>query len=124
MLKLADGSFVPVRVRALDMPHPPAKSIDSAVADRVLVVMTSLEEQRAYDRETQRLLAELRTANTRLSGTLSVIMSAAGSKDLPSLIDSVLNKLVDTLEADGSTLYFAESGGFKLRGVSNGLSRS
>lgn len=124
MLKLADGSFVPVRVRALDMPHPPVKSIDSAAADRVLVVLKSLEEQRAYDRETQRLLAELRTANTRLSGTLSVIMSAAGSKDLPSLIDNVLNKLVDTLEADGSTLYFAESGGFKLRGVSNGLTRS
>lgn len=123
MLKLADGSFVPVRVRALDMPRPPIRSIDSGAADRVLVVLKSLEEQRAYDRETQRLLAELRTANTRLSGTLSIIMSAAGAKDLPSLIDSVLNKLVDTLEADGSTLYFAESGGFKLRGVSNGLTR-
>lgn len=121
MLKLADGSFVPVRVRALDMPRPLGAA---SYGDRVLVVMKSLEEQRAYDRETQRLLAELRTANTRLSGTLSVIMSAAGSKDLPSLIDNVLNKLVDTLEADGSTLYFTESGGFKLRGVSRGLSRS
>ena len=52
-----------------------------------------------------------------------MIMTAAGSKDLVSLLDAVLNKIVETLDADGSSIYFAESGGFKLRGVSYGLAR-
>ncbi len=111
MLKLADGSFVPVRVRATELES----------GGRLLVVLRSLEEQSAYDRQTQRLLSELQAANKRLSGTLSVIMSAVGSKDLPSLLDTVLNKLSDALSADGASIYVAENGGFKLRGFSKGL---
>ncbi len=111
MLKLADGSFVPVRARATELES----------GGRLLVVLRSLEEQSAYDRQTQRLLSELQAANKRLSGTLSVIMSAVGSKDLPSLLDTVLNKLSDALSADGASIYVAENGGFKLRGFSKGL---
>lgn len=43
-------------------------------------------------------------------------MSTVGSEDLSALLDTVLNKLADTLNADGTTIYFSESGGFKLRG--------
>lgn len=120
MLKLPDGSFVPVNVRALKIGHD-LFPLDEHHAERVLVVIKSLEEQTAHDRQTQRLLSELQAANKRLSGTLSVIMSAVGSKDLPTLLDTVLNKLSGALDAGGSTIYIAENGGFKLRGFSRSL---
>ena len=120
MLKLPDGSFVPVNVRALKIGHDLFLA-DEHHAERVLVVIKSLEEQTAHDRQTQRLLSELQAANKRLSGTLSVIMSAVGSKDLPTLLDTVLNKLSGALDAGGSTIYIAENGGFKLRGFSRSL---
>lgn len=120
MLKLPDGSFVPVNVRALKIGHD-LFPLDEHHVERVLVVIKSLEEQTAHDRQTQRLLSELQAANKRLSGTLSVIMSAVGSKDLPTLLDTVLNKLSGALDAGGSTIYIAENGGFKLRGFSRSL---
>ena len=121
-IKLPDGSFVPIRVRARTVsPTMLADDGQRDPAGRVLVVINSLEEQYSRDRQTQRLFSELQAVNRRLSGTLSVIMTAAGSKDLPSLLDAVLNKIVETLDADGSSIYFSESGGFKLRGVSYGL---
>lgn len=122
MLKLPEGSFIHVRARAGEVPPHPL-GINGANGGRLLVVIKNLEERYAYDRQTQRLFSELQAVNRRLSGTLSVIMTAAGSKDLVSLLDAVLNKIVETLDADGSSIYFAESGGFKLRGVSYGLAR-
>ena len=120
MLKLPDGSFVPVNVRALKIGHE-LLPLDARRAGRILVVIKSMEEQTAHDRQTQRLLSELQAANKRLSGTLSVILSAVGSKDLPTLLDTVLNKLSAALDAGGSTIYIAENGGFKLRGFSKSL---
>lgn len=120
MLKLPEGSFIPVSARASEVSSR-VFGIFSHGGKRVLVVVRSLEEQYAHDRQTQRLFTELQAVNRRLSGTLSVIMTAAGSKDLPSLLDAVLNKLVETLDADGSSMYFSENGGFKLRGISYGL---
>lgn len=120
MLKLCDGSFIPVNVRSLMMTPPKFTGL-SHRPPRVLVVLRNLEEQYSKDRRAKRLLSELQSANKRLSGTLSVIMSTVGSEDLSALLDTVLNKLVDTLEADGTTIYFSENGGFKLRGASKSL---
>lgn len=120
VFKLADGSFIPVNVRALEI-GAGLSSTHRAMRGNILVAINSLEEQAAYDRQSQRLLAELQAANRRLSGTLSVIMSAVGSQDLPSLMDTVLNKLSDALDANGATVYMAENGGFKLRGHSSSL---
>lgn len=121
MLKLPDGSFIPVRVRALEL-------IGAGEGDdhahRYVVAIRSLEEQYAHDRKTQRLLSELQAANKRLSGTLSVIMSTVGSSDMPTLLDTVLNRMAETLDAAGTTIYFAESGGFKLRGASRAIASS
>ncbi|WP_085831250.1 SpoIIE family protein phosphatase [Collinsella vaginalis] len=122
MLKLADGSFIPVRVRALGMiAHRIPFGRRRRDRDRLLVVIKSLEEQYENDRRTRRLLSQLQSANKRLSGTLSIIMSTVGSRDMPQLLDTVLNRLVDTLDAGGATIYFAENGGFKLRGTSSSL---
>ena len=118
MLKLSDGSFIPVLVRAGSVTPP---RIFGRRAPRVLVALHSIEEQYSHDRQLKRALSELRVANKRLSGTLSVIMSTVGSDELPSLLDTVLNQLVGTLDASGAAIYFSESGGFKLRGVSREL---
>lgn len=118
MLKLSDGSFIPVLVCAGSVTPP---RIFGRRAPRVLVALHSIEEQYSHDRQLKRALSELRVANKRLSGTLSVIMSTVGSDELPSLLDTVLNQLVGTLDASGAAIYFSESGGFKLRGVSKEL---
>ena len=67
------------------------------------------------------MVSELQAANKRLSGTLSVIMSTVGAESLPALLDTVLNKLADALDADGAEVYFSEGGGFKLRAISESL---
>ena len=135
MLKLADGSFIPVLTRALpiehaadnaDAPGNDASALDAGAADgsapiHAIVALRSLEDDYARDRRTQRLLSELQSANRRLSGTLSIIMATVGSDDMPTLLDTVLNRMAETLDAAGTTIYFSESGGFKLRGVSKGL---
>ena len=121
MLKLSDGSFIPVLVRAGSVTPP---RIFGRRAPRVLVALHSIEEQYSHDRQLKRARSELRVANKRLSGTLSVIMSTVGSDELPSLLDTVLNQLVGTLDASGAAIYFSESGGFKLRGVSRELEDS
>ena len=127
MLKLADGSFVPVLVRAIKIAgaSPWRRRLLKRGPARGYALLTvhSLEERYAYDRQMHRVLSELQVANKRLSGTLSVIMSTVGAESLPALLDTVLNKLVDALDADGSEVYFSESGGFKLRGVSKSLER-
>lgn len=119
MLKLTDGSFIPVGARAIELEPPLHMRADHA--HRFVVALRSLEEQYASDRKMQRLLSELQAANKRLSGTLSIIMSTVGSNDLATLVDTVLNRMAETLDASGATAYFAESGGFKLRGVSEGI---
>ena len=126
MLKLFDGSFIPVEARASGLSR---RTIEVRkkffgrlhIRERVLVVVRSLEEEYARNRQVRRALSELQAANKRLSGTLSVIMSTVGAESLPQLLHAVLNRLVDALDADGTTLYFTENGGFKLRGVSETL---
>ena len=51
-------------------------------------------------------------------------MSTVGSSNMSTLLDTVLNRMTETLDAAGATMYFAEGGGFKLRGVSEGLLRT
>lgn len=117
VLKLSDGSFVPVRVRAGGIPS--AGSFP--VPQRYLVAIQSVEEEYLHERQMRRALSELSVANKRLRGTLSVIMSTVGSDDMLGLLQTVLNQLADTLEASGAAMYIAEGGGFKLRGVSEGM---
>lgn len=124
MLKLPDGSFIPVRVRALRIGGSSARAGGLQAPERLIVAVRSLEERYASDRKTRRLLSELQAANKRLAGTLSVIMSTVGTSDMPTLLDTVLNRMAEALDAAGTVIYFAEGGGFKLRGVSRGMEGS
>lgn len=123
MLKLADGSFIPVVARASSMSSK-RFGFGAKGGTRALVALKNVEESQARERQMQRVMAELEGANRRLLGTIDVIMSAVRAGDLPTLIDIVLNKLVSTLGAKGAMVYFSESGGFKLRGISEGLRKS
>lgn len=133
MLKLSDGSFIPIEAKAQALGRhggPAGDDLRSRIwkrlkpRERVLVIVRSLADEYAHDRQMRRVLSELQAANKRLSGTLSVIMATVGADSLPDLLQSVLNKIVDALDADGSTIYFSEAGGFRLRGISDSLARS
>ena len=120
LCKLPEGSFIPVSIRALGI-DAEALHIPSLTSDRILIALSSLEEATAHDRQQRRLLSELESANKRLSGTLSIIMSTVGTDDLSTLLDTILDQTVEALDAYGATIYFTESGGFKLVGVSDNL---
>ena len=77
-LRLAEGSFVPVEVRAGAVSGS-TFGLGRKGDTRVLVAMRSLEERYSHDRQMQRVLTELKGANKRLAGTLSVIMAAASA---------------------------------------------
>ena len=120
VLKLVEGSFIPVSVRAIGLDSE-ALGIPGPRHYRILVALSSLEEEFAHDRQQQRLLSELQSSNKRLSGMLSIIMSTVGSDDISMLLDTVFDQTVEALEANGATVYFMGNGGFQLWGRSENL---
>lgn len=108
----ASGQLVSVRVRC-DTVNAPGETY-------LLVAHASERESRA-DREYDRELQDLRRANHRLSGTIKIVLDTIDSSDLASLFERLLEELTETMEADGTIVYLAESDGFHLRGLSSGL---
>ena len=70
----------------------------------------------------EREVAELRRANHRLSGALDIVLGTLDSENVGTLFSRVLDKLTDTMQADGTICYLAEPDGFHLRGISQRLS--
>ena len=70
----------------------------------------------------EREVAELRRANHRLSGALDIVLGTLDAENVGALFARVLDKLTDTMQADGTICYLAEPDGFHLRGISQGLS--
>ena len=108
----ADGKTISVRVRC-DTVNAPGETY-------LLVALAAEDESRA-DREQDRALDDLRRANHRLSGTLNIVLDTIDASDLASLFERLLEELTETMEADGTIVYLAESDGFHLRGISSGL---
>ena len=108
----ASGRLVSVRVRC-DAVNAPGETY-------LLVALAADEDARA-GREGERALDDLRRANHRLSGTLKIVLDTIDSTDIADLFERVLEELTQTMEADGTIVYLAESDGFHLRGVSSGL---
>lgn len=73
------------------------------------------------EEELEREVAELRRANRRLSGALTVVLDTLDSEDVGSLFQRVLEEMTTTMGADGTLCYLAEPDGFHLRGFSEGL---
>ena len=74
------------------------------------------------EEELERELAELRRANHRLSGALDIVLDTLDAENVGTLFGRVLEKLTETMQADGTICYLAEPDGFHLRGISQGLS--
>lgn len=108
----ASGRLVSVRVRC-DAVNAPGETY-------LLVALPADEGARA-GREGERALDDLRRANHRLSGTLKIVLDTIDSTDIAALFERVLEELTQTMEADGTIVYLAESDGFHLRGISSGL---
>lgn len=112
-LRRADGRLAQVRVRC--------EAVQAPGETYLLVAMPSDEDALA-DREALRAIEDLRRANHRLSGTLNIVLDTIDSTDVAALFERVLEEVTDTMEADGTIVYLAESDGFHLRGISSGLS--
>ena len=109
---LPGAGSLPVRVRC-DSVHAPGETY--------LLVAMPLDEGARFEREGERALEDLRRANRRLSGTLSIVLDTLDAEDLSALFARVLEEITETMEADGTIVYLAESDGFHLRGVSSSL---
>lgn len=108
----SDGMLVDVVVRC-DRVRAPGETY-------LLVARADLREE-AASRDHERLVEELSRANKRLSGTLRIVLGTLGAPDVSTLFSQVLNEITETMEATGTIVYLAESDGFHLRGVSDGL---
>lgn len=108
----AGGHLADVRVRC---------SLVNAPGETFLLVAIPADGEARASREEQRAINDLRRANHRLSGVLKIILDTLDSADMGALFERVLEEIADTVEADGTIVYLAESDGFHLRGCSAGL---
>lgn len=93
----------------------------SAPGETYLLVMRPADRSLAAEREHDRLVDELSTANRRLSGTLRIVLDTIDADDVESLFDGVLEQMADTLDAHGALLFIAESNGYRLGASTSSL---
>lgn len=103
-----NGSFVPVEVHCLAFYDLGEK--------KYLMAVRSADMARENERERERLVRQLRRANTRLEGLLEIISSTLGQHDFHQLINQVLVTLTDVMEADSALFYLKEELGYRLTG--------
>lgn len=106
------GRSVNVRVRCEAVQAP---------GETYLLVARHSSDGALIDRESARVLEDLRRANHRLAGTLNIVLDTLDSTNVSALFDRVLEEVTETMEADGTIVYLAEADGFHLRGISSGL---
>ncbi|WP_455136931.1 SpoIIE family protein phosphatase [Thermophilibacter sp.] len=109
---VADGRALTLRVRCEAVRAP---------GETFLLVALPTDGDARRAREEGRALEDLVRANHRLSGTLRIVLDTLDADDLPALLDRLLEEITETMEADGTIVYLAESDGFHLRGLSSGL---
>ena len=92
-----------------------------APGDTYLLVARSAGAINDAGREYDRAFEELKRANKRLSGAFKIVLDTIDTADMGELFGRVLDEISETMEADGTLAYLAESDGFRLRGASRGL---
>ncbi len=92
-----------------------------APGDTYLLVGRSAGAINDAGREYDRAFEELKRANKRLSGAFKIVLDTIDTADMGELFGRVLDEISETMEADGTLAYLAESDGFRLRGASRGL---
>lgn len=92
-----------------------------APGETYLLVAMPANEEDALRREYERTIGDLRRANHRLSGAFNIVLDTIDTEDMTALLERLLDKIAETMEADGTIVYFAQADGFHLWGYSSGL---
>jgi sigma-B regulation protein RsbU (phosphoserine phosphatase) len=92
-----------------------------AAGETYVVVALPAESQSLEERQGERDLDDLRRANKRLAGALRIVLDTLDSRDVATLFSRVLEEITQTMDADATIVYLAESDGFHLRGISKSL---
>lgn len=108
----ANGRYIPMIVRC----EPTSKP-----ASTYLLVMRLANPGEEGEHEVEREINDLRRANHRLSGAMNIVLDTIDSQDVGTLFTRVLEEITETMEADGTLVYLAQSDGFHLRGISQNL---
>lgn len=107
-LRTLSGSTVACSVRCESVQAP---------GETYLLVASRAGAEASGAREAERTLEDLRLANHRLSGALNIVLDTLDASDVSDLFNRTLERLYETLEADGTVVYLAGNDGFHLRGA-------
>lgn len=92
-----------------------------AAGETYVAVALPAESASLEERQGERDLDDLRRANKRLAGALRIVLDTLDSSDVETLFSRVLEEITQTMDADATIVYLAESDGFHLRGISKSL---
>jgi GAF domain-containing protein len=92
-----------------------------AAGETYVTVALPAESGSLEERQGERDLDDLRRANKRLAGALRIVLDTLDSRDVGTLFSRVLEEITQTMDADATIVYLAESDGFHLRGISKSL---
>lgn len=119
-----DGSSSPARCRGLDGElRPVSVRCESVQApgETYLLVAHPTGDGLAEAREHDRTVDDLKRANKRLSGAFNIVLDTLDAPDVGELFSRVLERLYQTLDADGTIVYLAGADGFHLRGLAGDI---
>ena len=121
MVGFAQDGTLSICNLGMESTHPVCVSVRcdkvSSPGNIYLLVAQSCDKNSPLDWKGRRLVAELRQANHRLSGTLNIVLDTLNAQDVASLFTQVLEEITDTMEASGTIVYLADKDGFHLQGA-------
>lgn len=119
-----DGSSTPAMCRGLDgalrAVTVRCESV-TAPGETYLLVAHAADGGLADAREHDRAVDDLKRANKRLSGAFNIVLDTLDAPDVAELFTRVLDRLYQTLDADGTIVYLAGADGFHLRGLAGDI---
>ncbi len=92
-----------------------------APGETYLLVAHPARAAHADDRESYRTIEDLKRANKRLSGAFNIVLDTLDAPDVGELFSRILERLYETLEADGTVVYVAGADGLHLRGAAGSI---
>lgn len=92
-----------------------------APGETYLLVAHPAQAARADDRESDRTIEDLKRANKRLSGAFNIVLDTLDAPDVGELFTRIMERLYETLEADGTVVYVAGADGLHLRGADGSI---
>ena len=92
-----------------------------AAGETYVAVALPAESQSLEERQGERDPDDLRRANKRLAGALRIVLDTLDSRDVATLFSRVLEEITQTMDADATIVYLAESDISPPAGISKSL---